>query len=193
MKLYGSKTSPFVRRLRILLAEQNYEFSDFNIFGPEREALKAKNPTLKVPMFEDQVDGELVTIFDSGVTYRYLEKKLGLTPLTLEKQNLLSIVDACNDSMVNLLILKRSGIDTEQNALYFKIQSQRQNASFDYLEKIVEGDLFADWDYLAICLLNLIQWAQFRNLYDFSNYPKLLGFVEKHLSQPGVLETMPEE
>lgn len=177
----------------MLLANKEYEFINFNIFGPEREMLKEKNPTLKVPMFVDEKDGQEVVIFDSGVTYRYLAEKFDLAPLTLEQQNLLSIIDACNDSLVNTLILKRSSVDTSKDKLYFNIQRERQQSSFDYLEKAVKTDAFSQWNYLSICMVNLVQWAQFRSLYDFADYPNLLEYVKNNESQPGVQETLPQE
>ena len=64
MQLYGSTSSPFVRRLRLLLAERPHEFISLNIFeSADRERLIALNPTRKVPML---ADGEQV-VFDSGV------------------------------------------------------------------------------------------------------------------------------
>ena len=193
MKIYGSTTSPYVRRLRILLAEHDYEFSSFNIFGPEREALKETNPTLKIPMFEDLTAQDTEVLFDSGVTFRYLSEKLGLMPLSLHEQNLLSVIDACSDSLVNLMLLKRSGVDTTQDMMYFNIQRERQGASFAFLEKQIAKGEFSQWRYPTIALLVLVEWAQFRDLFDFSTYPALLAFVESNQQRPGVLDTKPKE
>jgi len=193
MKIYGTTTSPFVRRLRLLLAGTSYEFVKFNIFGQEREALKESNPTLKIPMFEDVEAPDVPTLFDSGVTYRYLERKLSLEPLSYEQQNMLSIIDACSDSLVNMMLLTRSDIDVKQDKLYFKIQRERQKASFDYLEKAVEAGSFEQWNYLSICLLVLVEWAQFRELFDFTEYKALLRFLAKNQSSEGVLLTKPCE
>ena len=193
MKIYGTTTSPFVRRLRLLLAEYDYEFVKFNIFGAEREKLKSSNPTLKIPMFEDSDIEGMPTLFDSGVTYRYLADRLSLKPLDLQQQNILSVIDACSDSLVNLMLLNRSGIDTQQDKLYFNIQKERQQASFEFLEREVKAGAFDRWNYLSICLLVLVEWSQFRELYDFSSFPALLDFVESKQSESGVLLTKPCE
>ena len=51
MKLIGSNTSPYVRRLRLWLEGINYEFAALNIFeGEGRDTLKSHNPALRVPM-----------------------------------------------------------------------------------------------------------------------------------------------
>ena len=73
MKLYGSTTSPYVRRIHIVLASTEHKFLNLQIFSSEdRELLASRNPTLKVPCLED--DGQM--IFDSRIIYSYLADKL---------------------------------------------------------------------------------------------------------------------
>ncbi len=58
MQLLGSVASPFVRRLRLVLAGQPYQFVALNIFESEgRSVLVKHNPARKVPVL---VDGEQV-------------------------------------------------------------------------------------------------------------------------------------
>jgi glutathione S-transferase len=65
LKLYGSTTSPFVRRIRIWLANTEHEFVNLLIFeDQDREVLAAKNPTMKIPILEDYVSGHYQVIFD---------------------------------------------------------------------------------------------------------------------------------
>ena len=74
LTLYGSLPSPYVRRIRILLDGKDFEFVPMNIFEEKQRAfLISKNPTLKIPMLED--DGKF--IFDSNTIYRYLQEKFG--------------------------------------------------------------------------------------------------------------------
>lgn len=193
MKLYGSTTSPYVRRLRLLLVDSDYEFESVNVFGADREALKKVNPTLKIPMFSDHKLEGTDVLFDSGLIYRYLVEEYGYEGLTFAQQNTLSVIDACSDSLVNMMIMYRSDIDTTQDKLYYNIQRERQQVSFDVLEQEVANGTFANWNYLSISLLVLVEWAQFRSLFDFSKYPNLLAFVAKSQSQPGVLATAPKE
>ncbi|MBU1308245.1 MAG: glutathione S-transferase family protein, partial [Gammaproteobacteria bacterium] len=102
MKLYGSQTSPYVRRIRLLLAATAHDFINLNIFaGADRETLAALNPTLRIPMLDDE--GQV--IFDSGVIYRYLAPRLGLAPLSWYQENQLTVINAVNDSLVMLLQL----------------------------------------------------------------------------------------
>lgn len=193
MKLYGSTTSPYVRRLRLLLVQSDYQFLPFNIFGNERETIKKTNPTLKVPIFEDEIEGQTQQIFDSGNVFRYLYQKFEIKPLTVKEQNDLSVIDACCDSLVNMMILTRSGVEVSKDKLYFNIQRERQTSSFEYLDKqIVQGE-FADWRYPSIALLATVEWANFRNLFDFTPYPNIQRFIEDNKTQPGVLDTTPKD
>lgn len=193
MKLYGSTTSPYVRRLRILLAETEYEFESVNVFGADREALKKVNPTLKIPMFKDAKLKGTDMLYDSGLVYRYLVEQYGFGALTYAEQNMLAVIDACSDSLVNMMIMRRSDIDTSQDKLYYNIQRERQQVSFDVLEQEVAKGTFSNWNYLSISLLVLVEWAQFRSLFDFANYPNLLGFVAESQMQKGVTATAPKE
>jgi glutathione S-transferase len=64
LKLFGSSTSPYARRLRMWMVNVEYEFVDIDIFSSEgRKILKANNPALKIPMLQE----EDRTIFDSRV------------------------------------------------------------------------------------------------------------------------------
>ena len=114
MKLYGSLTSPYVRRLRAFALEEdiNFEFINLNIFSEkDRETLVKLNPTRKIPML---VDGEQV-VFDSNVIYRYLTEKRNQKPLAWSEENFLTLINSANDSLVEVLLCQRSGFDTQED------------------------------------------------------------------------------
>lgn len=188
MKLYGSTTSPFVRRIRLWLGSTDYEFVNLDIFaGPGREVLKEKNPTLKVPMLED---GEQM-VFDSRVIFRYLQHKLNQPAITWDQENQLTLIDSANDSLVQLMILKRSGIARDDELLYFKLQYERMGTLLSELESQVSSGAFNYWNYPAICLYSLVDWASFRELVDFTEYPAIVGFWQQHQSTDFVAQTDP--
>lgn len=192
MKLYGSVTSPYVRRLRILLANQDYQFEPVNIFGEDRQELVNINPTLKIPMFEDLDDRSVPTLLDSNIIYEYISEKLGMAELSWAQKNDLALINSCNDCLVNMMILTRSKVDVSEDKLYFNIQRERCVNTFDYFEAKLKDSSF-DWNYVAISLIVLIEWAQFRNLFDFSGYPNLLNFVAESQSRAGVKQTKPHD
>lgn len=193
MKLYGSITSPYVRRLRILLAQTQYEFEAVNIFGESREALKEINPTLKIPMFEDVSNPNLPILLDSNLAYEYISELLDIPALDWSQKNDLALINSCNDSLVNMMILTRSGVDTRDDKLYFNIQRERCASTFHYFNKKIRDGKLQDWNYITISLLVLIEWAGFRNLFDFSSHESILTFVEENQHHVGVSETAPSE
>jgi glutathione S-transferase len=188
MKLYGSVASPFVRRLRLLLVNQSYEFISLNIFeSAGRETLVRLNPTRKVPMLQD---GEQV-IFDSGVIFRYLCQKLQLPTLSWPDENRLTMINAVNDSLVEILLCQRSGFDTKSDKLFFNLQHERITGTLQVLEQQAADQQFASWDYLAISLFCLLDWIEFRQLADLSPYPHLRQFWSQAQHQPGVAQSDP--
>lgn len=188
MKLYGSVASPFVRRLRIALFGDDFEFIALNIFeSAGREELIRLNPTRKVPMLED--NGQV--IFDSGVIYRYLVATRGLPALTWPQENNLTTINAANDSLVELLLCQRSGFDTREDRLFFNLQRERVQATLAILDEKVAAGEFAQWNYVSQSLYCLVDWAAFRQLADLSPLPHLTNFLSAHAARPEVASTDP--
>jgi glutathione S-transferase len=188
MKLYGSTTSPFVRRIRLFLENKPYEFINLDIFSAAgRQDLTANNPANKVPFIVDE--GQ--TILDSRVIFRYLCLKYQLPAISWSEENLLTLIDAANDSLVSLLLCNRSGFDVNEDKLFFNLQNERVQTVFQALEKSLAEGQFEAWDYLSICLYCLLDWVVFRNLHDLTHYPLLLAFHYKHSSRALVQETDP--
>ena len=190
MKLIGSNTSPYVRRLRLWLEGINYEFAALNIFeGEGRDTLKSHNPALRVPML---INGDQ-QIFDSRVIFRYLSHKLGRPALTWDQENSLTVIDAANDTFVSLLLLSRSGVDVDQQTLFFNLQHERVERTMTELDAQVADGKFETWDYPAICLFCLVDWVMFRDLYDFTRCPNLQRFHSQYQHQEGVSESDPRQ
>jgi glutathione S-transferase len=172
----------------LLLVSQPYEFISLNIFETAgRETLVQLNPTRKVPMLQD---GELV-IFDSGVIFRYLCQKLQLPALSWADENRLTMINAVNDSLVEILLCQRSGFDTHSDKLFFNLQHERVVGTLQVLEQQAAAGQFDDWDYLAMSLYCLLDWAEFRQLTDLKPYPALQQFVQAAQDRPGVVQTDP--
>lgn len=189
MKLIGSTTSPFVRRTRLLLADQDYEFVNLDIYGEGRDELRRNNPALKIPML---IDGDQ-ELYDSRVIARYLAGKLGHAPLTWDQENQLTLIDAATDSCVILLLSKRSGLDVEQDAMFYNLQRERIMTTMRTLAAMVDAGEFARWQYPAICLYTLVDWLDFRSLVDFNGVETLLSFRDYHQSEPYIAETDPRQ
>lgn len=188
MKLIGFPASPFARRIRLFLNKRDYEFLNINIFSKEgRKVLTDNNPAQKVPALVDE--GQ--TIYDSRVIYRYLAKKFEYDELSWSQENLLTLIDAANDSFVSLLLLKRSEIDTSEDKLFFNLQRERVLTLLDVLNKEVKNGTFNEWHYPSICLYCLLDWIEYRELADLQPYQYLISFIEESKKQDCVNETDP--
>lgn len=173
LKLFGSTTSPFVRQLRIWMANLEHEFVNMQIFsGKDRRILAERNPTLKIPMLEDDEQ----VIYDSRVIYRYLTEKFNFPRPSWEQENQLTLINAATDSLVQMLLLERSELDTASDTMYFNLQRERVNATLTHLNELVERGDFENWNYPAICLYCLVDWVEFRTLHDLSEQTALLEF-----------------
>lgn len=188
MKLYGSLASPYVRRVRILLHGTTFEFINIQVFDPaDRAVLVEKNPTLKVPML---VDGKQI-LFDSRVIYRYLSEKWSWSPLSWQQENLLTLIDAVNDSLVQLFILRRSGIEPQPSLLFYSAQEERIRACLQTIERALQDGEFSQWAYPSICLYSMVDWALFRELYCFDDYPKINAFMSQYTARQELVATDP--
>lgn len=188
MKLYGSTTSPFVRRLRIWLFNTEHDFVDMQIFaGADRDALLKMNPTGKIPMLDDNG----TAVFDSRVIFRYLTQKLEFPVLSWEQENHLTLIDAANDSFVSILLLQRSDIDVTNDALFFNLQHDRVEATLAELDNLVAKGFFNDWHYPSICLYCLIDWVEFRQLHNLNGLDHLKSFHQRNHDRIEVTATDP--
>ena len=194
LKLYGSTTSPYVRRLRIWLANTEHKFINLQIFAEQdRQQLAAKNPTMKIPMLED-VTGDVVrVIYDSRIIYRYLTDKFDDPLLSWEQENQLTLIDSANDSLVQMFILSNSDIQPDEDKLFFKLQKERVNAVLVQLNEMVASKQFVSWNYPAVCLYCLVDWIEFRNLHNMQGLSDLLAFHDDNLQRIEVTATDPRK
>ncbi len=194
MKLIGSGMSPYVRRIRLflegqkLLEGQDYDFINLNIYSPQgRAELATYTPAMKIPVL---IDAEQ-KVYDSRVIHRYLSEKQQNSPLSWNQENLLSLIDAANDSFVILLLSARSNIDTHADALIINLQKERIERTLPLLEQAVADGEVSAWDYPAICLFCLLDWVHFRELHNLDQFPNLSRFLSVKATEPGVEASNP--
>ena len=142
---------------------------------------------MKVPML---LDGEQ-PVYDSRVIFRYLSEKLGRPRLSWAQENQLSLVDAAIDSLIVRLMASRSGMDPADDCLIFNLQRDRLDRTLPLLNQMVAAGEFAQWEYPAICLFTLLDWAAFRNLLELDTYPALKAFHAQQQNRDIVQSTDP--
>lgn len=189
LTLIGSYTSPFVRKIRLLLHDDpTVTFRPVNYFEEEgNKYLKSINPFNQLPML---LDGDQ-PIYESRVMFNYISKKKNLKPLTVEEENILSAIDAIIATGVNLFSLKKGGVNIDDSSNYFLV---RQKERIPSLIKMITPWAAAqkpenNWNYLTMSMYSLLCWMTFREVYDYSNEPELMGFLERFKNCPGVAET----
>lgn len=187
--LYGSLPSPYVRRVRLFLEGVDYQFKPLNVYDDaERAEYAAITPIRKLPLL---VDGD-TPVFDSHVICEHVRKLRGLPEFSIAEHNLVSVVDAATDSMIILFMGKRSELPVDSSKLLFKLQLERLPDTLAWLNQQAEQGAFDDWSFATIALISLLDWAEFRSLYEFSDYPALLAARDKHAQREIVKATMPE-
>lgn len=190
MHLYGSDTSPYARRIRMFAQYHQLDmpYTCLDIFSQtDRQTMIEHNPTRKIPFL---TDGEL-NIADSGLIMRYLTEQQQLPEMTWWQANQLVQVDACNDSLIELLLCHRSGFDTSENKLFFNLQYERIAALLAYLNEQCVKEAFLESSYLKISLYCLLDWILFRDLYNLQDFAALVAFHQVQSNLPGVAQTDP--
>lgn len=184
--LYGSKTSPFVRRIRIMMENTPYEFRELNIFeGQDAIDLNKINPINQIPVL---VDGEN-TIWDSRVIFNYLNSIHRYQNMDWQDENLLTAIDGAISSAVSLLMLRRSGINIQEPYMYIVRQKDRIESILDYLRPYITDVALKEWNFHTISLYCFLDWALFRDLIKIDHRPECLALVEKYKTKTIVIDT----
>lgn len=184
MKLYGTTTSPFVRRVRVVAAELGVAHELFNTnHDAGQAALKQATPIWKVPVAE--VDGR--TLYDSRVIIDWLTTTRGWGPLRQPRDrwrdaNVLNAIDGALESAIQLFYLKREGLDPM--AIPFgPRQVERIGAIFEWLaDELPSHDPKLGLGIAELSLLCTLDWMDFREVYptarhaeDFAGLRETLG------------------
>lgn len=174
MKLFGSQTSPFVRRVRILCAQEqiNYEFVKID-YNKEEDAklLGDMSKVRRIPLIQTEV-GEV--IFDSTIIAEYLYSLKGKS-IALKDRLTMKLIDEVNDSLVILFQLKKYETDVNWTSKFAQTHKRRVADVFGELEQIAPKITELS-SLTSIWLFCLIDWNNFRNIFDLKDHKNLLDF-----------------
>lgn len=175
--LIGSTPSPFVRRIRLAMEHIPHEFRAINIYEKEGgEELKMVNPINQIPVL---LVGEQ-KIWDSRVIFNYLNVIHRLENLDWEDENNLTAISGAMDSGVALFMMKRSGIDINQDIMIVKRHQERINSVLNYFTSYMEGIGLEEWRFLTMSLYSFLDWAGFRGILKFEQFPSSMKFLKTH-------------
>jgi glutathione S-transferase len=202
MKLYGTTTSPYVRRVRIFATELGIPFEFISTSKPEGEAeLRRHTPVWKVPTAIFNENGTERVLWDSHTILDYLTEKHGwgpFRPATVgdpwHERNLIQAIEGAMDSAIFIFQMERDGIMPGSTA-YLTKQGERLGSTLKWVESQLRGNnaFFEDGrlGLAELLLLTTLDWLVFRNRYPVANQPRLVAFQRTHAERPSVKQTYP--
>lgn len=196
MTLYGTTTSPYVRRVRVVALELGLPVTWVDTMTEAGQAaLRAVTPIWKIPVVE--LEGR--AIFDSWVITAHLLRKHGPGPLVavdeddLAARNVITVIDGALDSLINALYLQRDGI-TSERASYMTKQRERAAAALAWLDARVDDVWLTDaraFGLPELALVTALEWMRFRDMLALEPYPALVRCLEHHAVRESLVATRP--
>ncbi len=205
MKLIGSATSPYVRKVRIVMAEKklDYQFILEDVWAANT-TITASNPLGKVPCLVME-GGEAV--FDSRVIVEYLDtlSPVGkLIPAQGRERAEVKTWEALADGLMDAAILARleatwSGrSETQRSDAWIERQMGKIEATLKAMntglgeKPFCSGIHFSLSDVAVGCALGYLD-LRFAQINWRETYPSLAKLQEKLMQRPSFMETRPAE
>ncbi|MDP9109755.1 MAG: glutathione S-transferase N-terminal domain-containing protein [Pseudomonadota bacterium] len=202
MKLIGSLASPFVRKVRVVMAEKklDYEFDLENVWAADTTILTS-NPLGKVPCLIMEDGGAM---FDSRVIVEYLDTltPVGkLIPAHGRERAEVKCWEALADGVADAAVLVR--LETTQRSAAQQVQSwiDRQMLKVHAGIKAMStglaetafcaGNQYTLADVAVCCTLGWISF-RFPEIAWRADYPNLAKLFDKVTERPSFKETMPQ-
>lgn len=192
IRLFGTTTSPFVRRVRVVAAELGVACELVDTAKDEGQAeLRERSPIWKVPTAE--IGGRLV--YDSHAITELLMAEHGPGPLVpfdprdVAARNAIAVIDGALESLINVMYLSRDGVAPEQSSYLVK-QRDRAAAAFAWLESRCDA-LGAGLGLVEIALVTTIGWVRFRQTYPIDQHAGLVRCFEHFDARPSFAATRP--
>lgn len=191
MKLYGTTTSPFVRRVRVVANEIGEPVDRIDTASDAGQAaLREVSPIRKVPVAV--IDGR--TLYDSRVIIDWLTLTRGWGTLApprdrWHEQNLLNAIDGALDSVIQLFYLRRDGVAIDGTP-YAQRQLDRADAIFAWLA----GELGRreGFGLVEISLVAALDWMEFRNAYPVERASAVEHVRAEWRERPSLVATRPQ-
>lgn len=201
MLLFGSPTSPFVRRLRVYCAELGLPYTAVDVFTEAGQArLRATTPLWKVPtvVYEDgavQWDSEAIL---SHLIARHGHGPFAADPGTPASANRLHATLGALESAISVFYLRRDGVDTS-TIPYMVKQEARVDAALAWLASELRGPAFASFrddggfGMAELALFCVLDWMRFRSVRPVASMPAFAAFLAAHEGRPSLVATHPSQ
>jgi len=195
MKLYGTTTSPYVRRVRVVAHELGEAVDRVDTATDAGMAkLREVSPIRKVPVAE--VDGR--RLYDSRAIVDWLTTTRGWGELARASDpwrelNVVNAIDAALDSVIQLFYLRRDGIAIDGTPYAIR-QLDRADAIFGWLagQLTTDGRSFGTGFGLAeLALISTLDWMEFRNTYPVGTLTGFAALRAAWADRPSLIATRP--
>jgi glutathione S-transferase len=201
MKLIGSLTSPYVRKVRVVMAEKRIE-ADFEIQSPwvEEHSIAEVNPLGKIPVL---ILDDGTALFDSRVIVEYLDSLTPVTrliPVTNRQRILVKRWEALGDGVTDAaagIYLERKRPSKQQSQEWL---ARQQLKVVNGLKMIAEdldernwcfGESYSLADVAVGCCLGYLAF-RFPELDWPGQYPNLAHHSDKLNQRPSFRNTVPQ-
>lgn len=203
MKLIGSTTSPYVRKVRVVMAEKklDYELVLEDVWAAET-SISDSNPLGKVPCL---VMEGAEALFDSRVIVEYLDtlSPVGkLIPAVGRERSEIKTWEALADGLLDASILARleatwaGRTKAQRSQVWIDRQLAKVNASLKAMSKGLGEKPFCAGIHLTLadiavgCALGYLDF-RFPQIDWRTEYPNLVRLHDKLMQRPSFAETLP--
>ncbi len=187
LTLWGTPTSPYVRRTRVLATELGVPFTLRNTNDPGvQDELVAVCPTWKIPTVRFD-DGRV--LWDSAIIHDVLVAgSPGVIPaLDLDGRLRIAAIDAGLDAAIALFYMKRDAVDL--GVPYLVKQRARIDAAMTWVTDQVEvGRLGQALTLDTIALVTTLEWFKLRSAWPVQ-HAALIGVVDRWSGRPSFVGT----
>lgn len=196
LELFYSETSPYARKVRVMLLEKGASFIGIDVRKGERQA-KERNPLGKVPTL--LVDG--TPFFDSTVLTEYVEALFpepALLPKRLHERALVRRYEALADGISDVLVPV-----VQEGRRAPEVQNKAQSAIFigkvHACLRLLDEDCSAGHAYLHgtsfsladIAVVAALGYVNLRMPELLAGYTHLARYHEAQLERPSLRDTVP--
>ena len=201
MKLIGSTTSPYVRKVRIVLAEKKLEYTFLleNVWASDT-TIQESNPLGKVPCLLMEDGGAM---FDSRVIVEYLDT---LTPVgklipalgreRAEVKCWEALADGVLDAAILVRLEKTLRPAEQQSDEWIERQMAKVHAGLKAMSSGLGDTPFCSGNHMTLADISVVcavEWLSFRfpEIDWRSEYPNLAKLADKLAERPSFKDTIP--
>jgi glutathione S-transferase len=196
MRLLGNTTSPYTRKVRILLnaLRKRYEFVDTRT-EEGAAALMEVAPLEKIPVLLSDAEPRVLPDSSLIASWLWATEEAGLRAAGFHLDGgdfadraLQEVAEGALDAAVNYRYLRQDGF---ADAGYIAIQRQRVERVLTWLES--RSVFRRPIGLAALSLGCALDWIAFRDAVDFARWPRLTAFREAWVSSGVGVGTEPRE